>query len=150
MPPEAQDFLLADAPNAPERAPAHNVVPLTASTRHRPSTDIGIDLVGYTFTDRVLVKCKVVAPSTYVDENNIVWNTLEFTSRTYPSELQIILQSQRGASVDHERQKPSTRHTSTGTTRAATFDTGPHPRAPTANELSCGPQLGATATHTQV
>ncbi len=85
---KVKEFPLADAPNASERAPAHNIVPLTASTRHRPSTEIGINLVGYTFKDRVLGKCKVVAPSTYIDENNIVWNTSEFTSTTYPSELQ--------------------------------------------------------------
>ncbi len=67
-----KEFLLADAPNATERAPAHNIVLITASTRHRPSTDIGIDLVGYHFTDRALGKGKVVAPSTYIDESDAV------------------------------------------------------------------------------
>jgi hypothetical protein len=81
-------FSFADAPNAPERPPLHNAVPPTASTRHRPSTDIGIDLVGYSFKDRALGQCKVVGPSTYTDEDNIVWNALEFTSTTYPIDLQ--------------------------------------------------------------
>jgi hypothetical protein len=83
-----KEFLIADAPNAPEPTPAHNAVPPTASTRHRPSTDLGIDLVGYSFTDRALGQCKVVGPSTYTDEDNIVWNTLKFTSTTYPIDLQ--------------------------------------------------------------
>ncbi len=83
-----KEFLLVDAPNAPERTPLHNAVPPTASTRHRPSTDIEIDLVGYSFKDRALGQCKVVGPSTYTDEDNIVWNTLEFTSTTYPIDLQ--------------------------------------------------------------
>ncbi len=75
-----KEFLIADAPNAPEHTSAHNAMPSTASTRHRPSTDLGIDLVGYRFTDRALGQCEVVGPSTYTDEDNIVWNTLEFTS----------------------------------------------------------------------
>ncbi len=68
-----KEFLLADAPNAPDGAPSHPAAPPTASTRHRPSTDLGIDLVGYTFTDRALGQCKVVGPSTYTDEDNITW-----------------------------------------------------------------------------
>jgi hypothetical protein len=81
-----EDLLLADVTNAPGLASPHITVPVTAPTRHRPSTDIGIDLVGYTFTDRALGRCKVLAPSTYTDENNTVWNTLEFTSSTYPDD----------------------------------------------------------------
>jgi hypothetical protein len=60
-----KEFLLADSPNALERTPLHNAAPPTASTRHRPSIDIGIDLVGYSFKDRALGQCKVVGPSTY-------------------------------------------------------------------------------------
>ena len=83
-----KEFLIADAPNAPEGMPSHTAAPPTASTRHRPSTDLGIDLVGYSFKDRALGQCKVVGPSTYTDEDNITWNTLEFTSTTYPTDLQ--------------------------------------------------------------
>ncbi len=83
-----KEFLLADAPNAPDGAPSHTAAPPTASTRHRPSTDLGIDLVGYSFKDRALGQCKVVGPSTYTDEDKITWNTLEFTSTTYPTDLQ--------------------------------------------------------------
>ena len=83
-----KDFLLADAPNAPGLASPHAPVPVIAPTRHRPSTDIGIDLVGYTFTDRALGHCKVLAPSTYTDEDNVVWNTLDFSSSTYTIETQ--------------------------------------------------------------
>jgi hypothetical protein len=67
-----KEFLIADAPNAPEPTPAHNAVPNTASTRHRASTDLGIDLIGYRFTDRALGQCEVVGPSTYTDEDNII------------------------------------------------------------------------------
>jgi hypothetical protein len=83
-----KEFLLADPPDAPECTPSHTAAPPTASTCHRPSTDLGIDLVGYSFTDRALGQCKVVGPSTYTDEDNITWNTLEFTSTTYPIDLQ--------------------------------------------------------------
>jgi hypothetical protein len=83
-----KEFLLADVTNAPGLASSHVTAPVTAPTRHRPSTDIGIDLVGYTFTDRALGRCNVLAPSTYADENNTIWNTLEFKSSTYPSETQ--------------------------------------------------------------
>jgi hypothetical protein len=80
--------IVEPSPNAPDPTPAHNAVPPIASTRHRLSTDLGINLVGYSFTDRALGQCKVVGPSTYTDEDNIVWNTLEFTSTTYPIDLQ--------------------------------------------------------------
>ena len=49
-----KEFLIADAPNAPEGMPSHTAAPPTSSTRHRPSTDLGIDLVGYSFKDRAL------------------------------------------------------------------------------------------------
>jgi hypothetical protein len=81
-----KDFFLADVTNAPRLASSHVTVPVTAPTKHCPSTDIGIDIVGYTFTYRALGRCKFLAPSTYTDENNTVWNTLEFTSSTYPNE----------------------------------------------------------------
>jgi hypothetical protein len=99
-----KDFLLADVTNTPGLASLHITVPVTALTRHCPSTDIGIDLVGYTFTDRALGRCKVLAPSTYTDENNTVWNTLEFTSSTYPDGTS----SPKLAKSEHgkERQKP--------------------------------------------
>jgi hypothetical protein len=71
------DFLLTDVTNAPGLASSHITVPV----------EIGIDLVGYTYTDCALRRCKVLAPSTYADENNTVWNTLEFTSSTYPDQF---------------------------------------------------------------
>ncbi len=46
-------------------------------------------MIGYKFTDRALGQCEVVGPSTYTDEDNIVWNTMEFTSTTYLIELQL-------------------------------------------------------------
>ncbi len=97
-----KEFLIADAPNAPEHTPAQNAVPITASTRHRPSTDLGIDLIGYRFTDRALGKCEVVGPSTYT-EDNIVWNTLEFTSTTYPIDLQFSKVSEARAWITKDK-----------------------------------------------
>jgi hypothetical protein len=64
-----KEFLIADAPDP---TPTHNAVPPTASTRHHPSTDLGIDLVGYSFTDRALGQCEVVGLSTYTDKDNNV------------------------------------------------------------------------------
>jgi hypothetical protein len=51
-----KDFLLADVTNAPGLASFHVTVPFTAPTRHRPSTDVGIDLAVYTFTDRATMQ----------------------------------------------------------------------------------------------
>jgi hypothetical protein len=81
-----KDFFLVNVTNAPGLASSRITVPVTEPTRHHPSTNIGIEVVGYTFTDRALGRCKVLAPSTYTDETNTVWNTLDFTSSTYPNE----------------------------------------------------------------
>jgi hypothetical protein len=125
MPPEPQslplyteclqtlkDFLLADVTNAPGLASSPAAVPVTAPTHHRPSTDIGIDLVGYTFTDRALGQCKVLAPSTYADEDNIVWNTLDFSSSVYTTETQFAKVSEVRAWIkkdkNHRAPSPAT------------------------------------------
>ncbi len=52
-----KDFLLQDSPNAPALPTPHVPIPVVEPTRHRPSTEIGLDLVGYKFTDRALGRC---------------------------------------------------------------------------------------------
>jgi hypothetical protein len=83
-----KDFLLEDSPNAPALSTPHVPIPVVEPTRHRPSTDIGLDLVGFTFTDRALGRCTVLAPSTYTDSDNIIWNTLDFTASKHTKQDQ--------------------------------------------------------------
>ena len=83
-----KDFLHEDSPNAPALSTPHVPIPVIEPTRHRPSTDIGLDLVGYTFTERTLGRCTVLAPSTYTDSDNIIWNTLDFKSSKHTKDVQ--------------------------------------------------------------
>jgi hypothetical protein len=52
---------------------------------------------------------QVLAPSTYTDENNTVWNTLEFTSSTYPNETQFskVSEVRAGIKKDKNHRTPS-------------------------------------------
>jgi hypothetical protein len=117
-----------------------------------PSTDIGIDLVGYTFTDRALGRCKVLAPSTYTDENNTVWNTLELTSSTYPNETQFSNVSEVRAWIkktknNHRAPSPTTSiHRSAF---ASTFNAGAYLRALT-TRYPAGPQHGPSTAYPQI
>jgi hypothetical protein len=61
----------------PSAAPT---IPVTQSTRHRPSSDTGADLIGWTFHERSLGSCKVLHTETYLDSDSILWNTLAYSS----------------------------------------------------------------------
>ena len=67
-----KDFLQNDKPNAGHTAITTPHVPVVEPTAHRPATDLGLDLVGYTFTGKALGRCTVLAPSTYTDEDSIL------------------------------------------------------------------------------
>jgi hypothetical protein len=141
-----KDFLLADVTNAPGLASSSPAaVPVTAPTRHRPSTDIGIDLVGYTFTNRALGQCKVLAPSTYADEDNIVWNTLDFSSSVYTTETQFAKVSEVRAWIkkDKNHRAPSP------TTSIVRPYTRTYPSAPT-TRYPTSPQYGPSTANPQI
>jgi hypothetical protein len=61
-------------------------VPTSTSgpTRHRPSSDTGADIIGWHFTEKSLGQCVVLAPDTFLDENNILWHTLQVSCSRYP------------------------------------------------------------------
>jgi hypothetical protein len=59
---------MAEDPHQTSKAPR---VPGTASTRHRPSSDTGLDLVGWKFKERTLGPCTVLSTDTLLDDNNI-------------------------------------------------------------------------------
>ncbi len=50
---------------------------ISGPTRHRPSSDTGADIIGWHFTEKSLGKCVVLAPDAFLDENNILWHTLQ-------------------------------------------------------------------------
>jgi hypothetical protein len=68
---------MAEDPHQTSKAPR---VPDTASTRHRPSSDTGLDLVEWKFKERTLGPCTVLSTGTLLDDNNILWNTLQVAS----------------------------------------------------------------------
>jgi hypothetical protein len=52
----------------------------TASTRHRSSSDTGLDILGWKFREKALGPCTVIATDTLLDDNNILWNTMQIAS----------------------------------------------------------------------
>jgi hypothetical protein len=68
---------LSEDPHSSAVAPT---IPPTSSTRHRPSSDTGIDILGLTFYEKTLGPCTVIATDTLLDYNNIFWNTLQISS----------------------------------------------------------------------
>jgi hypothetical protein len=56
------------------------VIPTTQPTKHRPSSDTGADLIGWTFHERSLGYCKVLNTDTYLGSDSILWNTLAYSS----------------------------------------------------------------------
>ena len=75
-------FLTADTPNNPT-TPAE---PITCSTRHKPTSDLGLDLIGHSFPDKSLGTCCVVGTDTYLDEDGIIWHLLQYTSSRKPDD----------------------------------------------------------------
>jgi hypothetical protein len=53
-------------------------LPVTSSTPHRPSSDTGSDLIGWTFFEKSLGHCTVLNTDTYMGHDNILWHTLAF------------------------------------------------------------------------
>ncbi len=68
---------LAEDPHSRSVAPT---IPATSSTRHRPSSDTCIDILGWTFYERTLGPCTVIAKDTLLDDDNILWNTMQISS----------------------------------------------------------------------
>ena len=66
--------------NDPHNTTVVPTLPTTSSTRHRASSDTGIDILGWTFKEKTLGPCTVVSTDTLLDDNNIVWNTLQLSS----------------------------------------------------------------------
>jgi hypothetical protein len=60
---------MADDPHHTSKAPR---VPDTASTWHRPSSDTGLDLLGWKFKERTLGPCTVLSTVTLLDDNHIL------------------------------------------------------------------------------
>jgi hypothetical protein len=71
-----KNFLAAD----PHNTTVAPTIPEMASTRHRPSSDSGLDLLGWQFKGKTLGPCTVVFTDTLLDDNNILWNTLQIAS----------------------------------------------------------------------
>jgi hypothetical protein len=55
-------------------------------TRHRPSSDTGTDIIGWRFKEKSLGNCIVIAPDTFLDDNNILWHTLQVSCSKHPDE----------------------------------------------------------------
>jgi hypothetical protein len=68
---------LSEDPHSSSIAPT---IPPTSSTRHRPSSDTGIDILGWTFYEKTLGPCTVIGTDTLLDDNNILWNTMQISS----------------------------------------------------------------------
>jgi hypothetical protein len=64
----------------PHNTAVEHTIPATSSTRHRPSSDTGIDILGWKFKKKTLGPCTVVATDALLDDNNILWNTMQISS----------------------------------------------------------------------
>ena len=58
--------------------------PVTCSTRHKPSSDTGLDLIGHSFSDKALGDCLIVGTGTWLDEDGILWHLLQYTQSRKP------------------------------------------------------------------
>ncbi len=63
---------------------------MTSTTRHRPSSDTAVDILGWTFYERTLGHCTALNTDKYLDDDNILWHTLAFTSSKCPDEDSVI------------------------------------------------------------
>ncbi len=58
--------------------------PVTCSTRHKPWSDTGLDLIGHSFSDKSLGDCLIVGTDTWLDEDGILWHLLQYTQSRKP------------------------------------------------------------------
>ena len=98
----------------------HIVVPNSTSgpTRHRPSSDTGADIIGWHFTEKSLGKCIVLAPDTFLDENKILWHTLQVSCSKYPLDSNVFKVSEVRTYIRRDRTAhgPSARSPPPGST----------------------------------
>jgi hypothetical protein len=57
---------------------------IISSTRHRPVSDTGIDLIRWTFHDQSLGTCTVIETDSYIDEDGVIWNCLAYSRAKHP------------------------------------------------------------------
>ncbi len=70
---------IVPSPVTPATAIHH--APLSTPTKDRPSSDTGIDLVGWSFPDRSLGQCTILATGTYLEGDGTLHNTLKYSSQ---------------------------------------------------------------------
>jgi hypothetical protein len=80
-------FLASDQ----ERNPSTPLTPASGPTRHRSSSDTGGDIIGWHFKEKYksLGDCVVLAPDTFLDENKMLWNTLQVSCSKHPEESNV-------------------------------------------------------------
>jgi hypothetical protein len=84
------------------------VPPLNQSsgpTRHRPSSDTDTDIIGWRFKEKSLGNCIVIAPDTYMDDNNILWHMLQVSCSKHPEDSNEFKVSEEITHVHSTRQK---------------------------------------------
>ncbi len=80
----------------------HAVVPVTSTTRHRPSSDTGADLLGWIFYERTLGHCTVLNTDTILDDDNpMAHSRLHFVQM--PRRRISHRESQRGSQMVSQR-----------------------------------------------
>jgi hypothetical protein len=79
------DFLHKPNRPSPQPCPHSSIhattvhhVPRSTPTKGQPSSDTGIDLVGWSFPDPSFGTCTIVATDTFIDD---LWNTLEYSTQ---------------------------------------------------------------------
>jgi hypothetical protein len=72
-----------------EHNPNTPLTPAPGFTRHRPSSDTGGNIIGWHFKEKSLGDCVILVPDTFLDENNILWNTLQVSCSKHPEESNV-------------------------------------------------------------
>jgi hypothetical protein len=50
---------------------------------------MGSDIIGWHFKEKSLGDCIIIAPDTYLDDNNILWHTLQVSCSKHPEDCNI-------------------------------------------------------------
>ncbi len=69
-----------------ETSPVPQLHQSSGPTRHRTSSDTGTDIIGWRFKEKSLGNCIVIAPDTFLDDNNILWHMLQVSCSKHPDE----------------------------------------------------------------